>query len=158
MAKTTTELFRSVMGRGEGFAIEIGILPSEDILDPRWEDTQYFNEKKKIWITSKADVKFVDGEVQTGGGTSLHDKPKWFSAPDFWIPEGTEYSEEIHIKKDDDLRKSPRNPKLTGYHYQLEPRTAMTMETFKGYLSNMARAAVARQCALARKEPAETKT
>ncbi len=157
MATTTTDLYKAVMGKGEDFAIEIGTLPSEDVLDPRWEDSQYYNKKKKIWITSRADVKFVDGKVQPGGGTSLHDKPKWFSVPDFWIPAGTEYSDEIHIQKDDDETASPRNPKLKGYHYQLEVRTAMTMETFKGYLSNMARAAVARQCAIGKKEPIEVK-
>ncbi len=37
------------------------------------------------------------------------------------------------------------------YHYQLEPRIRMTVAAFKGALDNMARAAVAHQCEVARK-------
>jgi hypothetical protein len=34
---------------------------------------------------------------------------------------------------------------VSGYHYQLTARTRMTVLTFKGYLDNMARAAVVLQ-------------
>lgn len=44
---------------------------------------------------------------------------------------------------------SPFNAQLKGYHYQLECKTRMTMTMMKGYLNNMARAAVVRQCELA---------
>ena len=42
------------------------------------------------------------------------------------------------------------NPALQGYHYQIECKTRMTIETMKGYLNNMARAAIVRQCELAK--------
>lgn len=84
-----------------------------------------------------------------GGGTSLHDVPHWYSYADYWIPEGTEYCDaEIRIRKDDDLRTSPYNPRITGYHYQLEPKYQMAVSSFQGALNNMARAAVVRQIAL----------
>ena len=88
--------------------------------------------------------------AQLGGGTSLHDVPGWFNRSDFHIPEGTEYSDEIVIKRDRGPKPHPRKPGVEGWHYQLEPKTRMTLETFKGYLDHMARAAVARQVELAR--------
>ena len=76
--------------------------------------------------------------------------PQWYSYPDFWIPQGTEYSDaDIHIRKDPDRRSSPYNSKLTGLHYQLEPKYRMAVVAFQGALNNMARAAVVRQIALA---------
>jgi hypothetical protein len=90
-------------------------------------------------------------EVGAGRGTSLHDVPRWYSYPDFWIPEGTDYSDaDIRIHKDEDRRTSPYNPKLSGFHYQLEPTRQMAVVTFQGALNNMARAAVVRQIALSK--------
>ena len=154
MATTDTGLYRSVMGN-DFKSIKVGIYPGDGVLDPRWESTQYFSKKLDKWVTSQADVTVVGGkdgpEVLPGGGTSLHDVSGWFPSKEFWIPEGTEYSAElIEIRKDSKLKSSPYNPKLKGYHYQLEPRTRMTVLAFKGALDNMARAAVARQCELAK--------
>jgi hypothetical protein len=153
MATTNTDLYRSVMGNAFK-KIKVGSYPGDGILDPRWETTEYFSKKRNKMMISKADVSVVMGkdgpEVETGGGTSLHNVSGWFPCKEFWIPEGTEYSEEIFIRKDDKLKVSPSNPKVKGYHYQLEPRTRMMVATFKGYLNNMARAAVARQCELAK--------
>ena len=105
-------------------------------------------------VTSKADVDVEIGkegpEVVPGGGTSLHDVPGWFPNHDFWIPEGTEYSDELVIKKDAKQKSSFFNPNLKGFHYQIECKTRMTILTMKGYLNNMARAAVVRQCELAK--------
>lgn len=107
-------------------------------------------------VTREADVTVITGgksgpELESGGGTSLHDVSGWFPSKEFWIPEGTEYSAEILIRKDAKHKSSPYNPQLTGHHYQLEPRTRMTVAAFKGALDNMARAAVVRQCELAKK-------
>ncbi len=105
-------------------------------------------------VTSKADVDVVT--VQSGlevlpeGGTSLHNVPHWFPNHDFWIPEDTEYSGELVIRKDQNEKISPYNPDLKGYHYQIECKTRMTIPTMKGYLNNMARAAVVRRCELAK--------
>lgn len=96
-------------------------------------------------------------EVEAGAGTSLHNVPHWCSDPDFWISQGTEYSDaDIHIRKDPDLRNSPYNPKLAGFHFQLEPKYKMAVVSFQGALNNMARAAVVRQIALSTgKQPSQ---
>ena len=152
MAKTQTHLYRSVMD--ERFTITIGEYPGDGVLDPRWQDSTYVDKKGKT-RTSRADVVVTSGadgpEVGAGRGTSLHDVPRWYSYPDFWIPEGTDYSDaEICIHKDEDRRTSPYNPKLSGFHYQLEPTRQMAVVTFQGALNNMARAAVVRQIALSK--------
>jgi hypothetical protein len=152
MAQTTTHLYRSVMS--ERFAIKVGEYPGDGVLDPRWEDSTYTDKKGRKKL-SRADVTVVTGrdgpEVEAGRGTSLHDVPGWYSYPDFWIPEGTQYCDaDIVIHKDEDLRTSPYNPKVTGYHYQLEPKHQMPVVAFQGALNNMARAAVVRQIALSK--------
>lgn len=152
MATTTTDLFRSIMG--DAFKkIKEGVYPGDGVLDPRWTDTQRFVKKTGKWKTDFADVTVVKGaegpEVATGGGTSLHDVPGWFLGREFKIPKGTEYSDEIYIRKDAKQKSSPATMAV-GYHYQLEPRTQMTVLAFQGYLNNMARAAVERQVALAK--------
>lgn len=153
MAKTQCDLYRSVMG-GTFKKINIGIYPGDGILDPRWESNTYFSKKLGRDVTSRADVDIVVGqygpEVLPDGGTSLHDVSGWFPTSEFWIPKGTEYSDELVIKKDAKLKTSPSQPSLKGYHYQIECKTRMTVVTMQGYLNNMARAAVARQCELAK--------
>lgn len=153
MAKTECDLYRSVMDKSFK-SIKVGTYPGDGVLDPRWEPTEYFSKKLGRMVTSKADVDVVTGqsepEVLPGGGTSLHNVPHWFPNHDFWIPEGTEYSDELVIRKDQKEKTSPYNPDLKGYHYQIECKTRMTIPTMKGYLNNMARAAVVRQCQLAK--------
>lgn len=152
MATTDVDLFRSVMG--DGFKkIKDGVYPGDGVLDPRWVDTQRFVKRTGKWTTDFADVSVVTGatgpEVLTGGGTSLHDVSGWFLGREFRIPKGTVYSDEIYIRKDSKLKSSPATG-VSGHHYQLEPRVQMTVLSFQGYLNNMARAAVARQVALAK--------
>jgi len=145
MAKTTTHLYRSVMD--ERFTISIGTYPGDGVLDPRWQQTTYID-RKGLTRTSQADVVVVGDEVEAGGGTSLHDVPGWYSAPDFWIPEGTEYSDvDIHIRADKKQTTSPYNRKLSGTHYQFEPKFKMPVLSFQGALNNMARAAIVQQIA-----------
>ncbi len=152
MAKTQCNLYRAVVGKS--FKIKIGHYPGDGVLDPRWESHSYLDKKTGQMKVSKADVVVemgVDGpEVMPGNGTSLHDVPGWFPTSDFWIPEGTEYSDELIITKDTKLKTSFHNPSLKGHHYRIECKTRMTIVTMKGYLDNMARAAVARQCELAK--------
>jgi hypothetical protein len=151
MARTTTDLYRSVMDKT--FKIKPQIYPGDGVLYPRWEE-----QRKALPDGSFRTInKDVDLEVTPegvavlpGGGTSLHDIPAWFNCQDFFIPAGTEYSDEIHIKADRKTREHPRRKGEFGRHYQLEPRTRMLVVTFKGYLDNMARAAVARQVELAK--------
>jgi hypothetical protein len=153
MAKTRCDLYRSVMDKSFK-SITTGTYPGDGVLDPRWVATEYFSKRLGRMVESKADVVIVRGqdgpEVVPGGGTSLHDVPGWFPNHDFWIPQGTDYSDELVIIKDSEQKTSGYNPKLKGYHYQIECKTRMTILTMKGYLNNMARAAVARQWELAR--------
>lgn len=145
MAKTTTHPYRSVMD--ERFTISIGMYPGDGVLDPRWQQTTYID-RKGLTRTSQADVVVVGDEVEAGGGTFLHDVPGWYSAPDFWIREGTEYSDvDIHIRADKKQTTSPYNRKLSGTHYQLEPKFKMPVLSFQGALNNMARAAIVQQIA-----------
>jgi hypothetical protein len=134
--------------------ITTGIYPGDGVLDPRWERTTYFNKRLGKEEISEPDVEFEVGQdgpmVVPGGGTSLHDVAGWFPNHDFWIPGGTPYSDELVIIKDSKEKTSRYNPKLKGFHYQIECKTRMTALTMKGYLNNMARAAVARQCELAK--------
>lgn len=152
MAKTQCDLYRSVMDRSFK-SIKAGTYPGDGVLDPRWEPVEYFSKKLNRNVTSNADVTVAMGkdgpEVLPEGGTSLHDVPGWFANHEFWIPEGTEYSDELVIAKDARKKTSPFNPKVQGFHYQIECKTRMAIVTMKGYLNNMARAAVVRQCQLA---------
>jgi hypothetical protein len=153
VASTDTDLYRSVMDKSFK-SIKVGVYPGDGVLYPRFESTEYFSKKLNRMVTSQADVDIAVGkdgpEVLTGGGTSLHDVSGWFPTKEFWIPQGTEYTDEIYIRKDSKKKTCPGNPNLSGYHYQLEPRTRMMVQAFKGALDNMARAAVARQCELAK--------
>ncbi|WP_338845397.1 hypothetical protein V8J88_16930 [Massilia sp. W12] len=155
MAKTQCDLYRSVMDKSFK-SIKVGIYPGDGILDPRWEDTEYYSNRLGKMVTSKADVETALGEngpeVLPGGGTSLHDVSGWFPTKEFWIPIGTEYSDELVMIKDKKQKTSSYNPNLKGYHYQIECKSRMTVTQMKGYLNNMARAAIVRQCELAKSE------
>lgn len=84
------------------------------------------------------------GVEPNGKGTSLHDVSGWFPTREFVIPIGTTYSDEILIVKDKYPKKNPKGT-VTGFHYMLTARTRLAPVTFKGYLDNMARDAVAVQ-------------
>ena len=74
IATTKVHLYRAVMGKPKDFKITIGEDAPRDILDPRWEATQYYSNAKKKMMTSRPDVNYdKDGKVLPGGGTSLHD-------------------------------------------------------------------------------------
>lgn len=153
MAVTDVDLYRSLLGEAAKLRVRNGV-PDPGMLDPRWQDSEYVDRRTGETKISGADVRVVMGETEPeveadGGGTSLHDVSGWFGGKEFRIPSGTEYSDEIVIIKD---RKRKTNPKgtISGYHYQLTARTRMTVLTFKGYLDNMARAAVVRQVAQSR--------
>lgn len=154
MATTDVGLYRSVMGN-KFHEINIGEFPGEGILDPRWQPETYFSKKLNKNVINRADVVVETGkdglpEVLEGGGTSLHDVSGWFRGKEFWLPEGTEYSSDVIILRKDAKLKRSEQTNVEGRHYQLEPKTRMTVAAFKGALDNMARAAVARQCQVAR--------
>ncbi len=150
MAVTTVTLYRSLMGDAAKLRIRQGE-PDPGMLDPRWQNSTY--KKNGKTMTSRADVRIEIGEdgpevVNNGKGTSLHDVSGWYPVREFVIPAGTEYSDEILIVKDAELKTNPAET-VSGYHYMLTARTRMAPVTFKGYLDNMARAAVVMQVKLA---------
>lgn len=148
MAKTTNQLYRSVMD--ERFTIVACEYPGDGVLDPRWRETSYID-RKGITRTSQADVVVTGENVEAGGGASLHDVPGWYGTPDFWIPQGTEYCDaEIYIRPDKKKSTSRYNPNIGGFHFQLEPKYKMPIASFQGALNNMARAAVVQQMAAAK--------
>ena len=156
MATTACDLYKAVMDK-KFKDIDVGTYPGDGVLYPRWQETQYYSNKLRRMVVSKADVTVIVGEegepeVETGGGTSLHDVAGWFPNKDFWIPAGTPYSDELVIKKDEKEKRSAYNSSVKGYHYQIECKTRMTILTMRGYLDNMARAAVVRQCEQAASE------
>jgi hypothetical protein len=146
MAATDVDLYRALLGEASKLRVRDGV-PDPGMLDPRWADSEYVDHRTGLTKISAADVRVVMGKsepevVDDGGGTSLHDVSGWFGGREFFIPLGTEYSDEILIVKDGRKKTNPKGT-VSGYHYQLTVRTRMTVQTFKGYLDNMARAAVA---------------
>jgi hypothetical protein len=147
MAETTVTLYRSLMGDTSRLRVRNGE-PDPGMLDPRWQTTTYVTNDGKTKI-SRADVRIEVGDngpevVNNGKGTSLHDVSGWFPVREFVIPEGTTYSDEILIVKDAEKKTNPSQT-VSGFHYMLTARTRMAPVTFKGYLDNMARAAVVQQ-------------
>ena len=148
MATTHTNLYRSVEG-GEFGAISVGIYPGDGILDPAWQGRRLGGGGLPCGALVAAEATVVMGqagpEVMEGSGTWLRDVAGWLPVQEFWIPEGTTYSDELLIRKDKVKRECPRNPALEGYQFRIEPRRRMPLLTFRRHLDNMARAAVARQ-------------
>lgn len=165
MAETTTDLYRALLGDDSGKWTRSAtatdtvdtLKPKAGVLDPQWVEKSYFHKPTNSQRTRAPDVTLVANEANPltfdvladGKGTSLHDVPNWFGSKEFWIPAGTIYSDEIVISRDVKKKTNPKGT-LTGYHYQLEPKTRMPKAAFAGYLDNMARAAIVRQIAIAR--------
>ena len=147
MATTDVTLYRSLMGDDSKLRVRDGV-PDSGMLDPQWA-AKSWTDREGNKKTRAADVRIVQGadgpEVQADGkGTSLHDVSGWFPTREFVIPVGTNYSDEILIVKDAHAKTNPKKT-VTGFHYMLTARTRMAPVTFKGYLDNMAREAVAMQ-------------
>jgi hypothetical protein len=147
MAITEVTLYRSLTGDDSKLRVRDGV-PDAGMLDPQWEAKSWVDRdgNKK---TRNPDVRILMGsdgpEVQPDGkGTSLHDVSGWFPTREFVIPAGTTYSDEILIVKDAHKKTNPKKT-VSGFHYMLTARTRLAPVTFKGYLDNMAREAVAMQ-------------
>lgn len=147
MATTDVTLYRSLTGDDSKLRVRDGV-PDSGMLDPQWE-AKSWTDRDGNKKTRNADVRILTGpdgpEVQPNRkGTSLHDVSGWFPTREFVIPAGTTYSDEILIVKDDHQKTNPKKT-VAGFHYMLTARTRMAPITFKGYLDNMAREAVATQ-------------
>ena len=100
-------------------------------------------------MTRNPDVLITVGPDGPGGRAQRQGhvaaRRQWLvSHAEIVIPTGTTYSDEILIVKDKYPKKNPKGT-VTGFHYMLTARTRLAPVTFKGYLDNMARDAVAVQ-------------
>jgi hypothetical protein len=151
MPTTNAELYRAVLnGTFKGDELVKDDKPIAGVLYPRFEETQYVD-RQGIERTSPADVtvhpKTGGDEVDAGGGTSMFDVCGWFGFTSwkyFHVPEGTEYPDNLFIRRGKSVRTN-KSGKLTGRHYQIEPRNRMTVQAYKGALDNFARNAVVQQ-------------
>jgi hypothetical protein len=148
MQNTTLKLYRSLLNLQfpDGPVINGDAVPG--VLYPDFEERPLPNGSMR-----KADVDLdgpdKDGHmwVESGGGTSLFDRPnvfkgkKWLS---FEIPEGTPVPPPLLIQF------TGHNKALNANHYQIECRNMMRMDGFKGALDNLARSAIARSVELAK--------
>ncbi len=150
MPATTLDLFRSIHKQTLGF--ERGVYtsaaktePKVGVLYPDFYERDLGKGKKRdpdVTLTLEEGVEWVE----PGGGTSLFDKENAIpgSFHQFLIPVGTEYSDELLVLF------TGYNKRFKANHYQIEVKKKMRIDTFKGYLDNFARAAVAKQCELAK--------
>jgi hypothetical protein len=156
MPTTQVDLFRALKNDDSPSEFHLDGEPVKGLLYPRFQATTYTDNEGHT-RTSNADVDIVRNEetdeleVQTGGGTSLHDVSGWFGYSDwkyFQIHSGTEYPEGLVITKDKKKKKN-RAKTVSGTHYQIEPKIPMRADTLKGYLDLFARNAVVRSIQLA---------
>lgn len=157
MPTTSTSLYRAIKNgtfKDDKFVQEDGE-PVPGLLYPRFEATTYIDGYGKEQV-SQADVtvlpKSTGDEVDKGGGTSMFDVDGWFGFG-YWkcfhVPEGTEYPDNLVIKRGKSKRTN-KSGNRQGYHYQIEPRTRMTVVAYKGALDNFARNAIVKQVTKAR--------
>lgn len=156
MPSTDTNLFRALRrGEFEG-KFDVGGVAKDGLLYPGFEPKEYVDDSGNN-KTRLADVDYAmndvtgEREVQPGGGTSLFDVEGWFGYKNwnyFQIPAGTDYPESLYIKKG--AYPQRKSKKLTGTHYQIEPKIPMTVDALKGALDTFARNAVARRVELSR--------
>ena len=97
----------------------------------------------------RPDVTEIDGDVQTGGGTSLWNiegaldvagRDPWVYFP---IPVGTPIPPSLNLHKSKKNRRTPSGRK--GRHYQIEVDAPMTRQAYKDALDTYARAAFAKR-------------
>lgn len=165
MAETTTNLYRALIGDDAAKWTRVAkatdtvetLKPKAGVLDPQWVEKTFLHKPTGQMRTRAPDVTLTPNkddpskfDVEADGrGTSLHDKPGWFGSKEFWIPQGTIYSTEIEIAREDKLKWNPKQT-VQGTHYQLQPKNKMLESVFAGHLDNMARAAIARQIEVAK--------
>jgi len=156
MPKTDTDLYRAIKnGTFENDVFVVDEKPKAGLLYPRFEATTYIDGSGTEQV-SEADVTVhplpTGDEVEAGGGTSMFNVDGWFGFGHwqyFQVPNGTEYPENLVIKRGRSKRKN-KSGNRTGYHYQIEPRNRMTVSAYKGSLDNFARNAVVQSIALAK--------
>ena len=144
MPTTPCDLFRAVRYDDDRFGgpLVVSGKPTAEVLWPQWYD----NDKRNadVEITMREDEK--EPHVDELRGTSLFNRRGCF---------GHTYWQYFKIVKDTPIpdgiivRFTDYNGRYRADHYQIEPKTRMTVEAYKGALDNFARAAVARSYELA---------
>lgn len=143
---TDVDLFRAlnVSDFPEDVQLVVDNVPATGILYPQFETKQFMSRGKLRTRRPDVQVTSENGEnfVQSGGGTSLFDRPNVFGTNgwrSFMIPKGTVIPESLKIEK------GGYNEKFHATHYQIEVKTGqMEIQAFKGALDNLARNAVVR--------------
>lgn len=151
MPKTSTNLYRAITKDSMEGPFVVDDKPVAGLLYPRFESSTYVD-SSGLERTSPADVDIISGEVQKGGGTSMFDVKGWFGFTNweyFHVPKETEYMENLFIRAGKSLRTN-KSGKLTGRHYQIEPKNPMTVDAYKGALDHFARNAVVQQIKLSK--------
>lgn len=156
MPTTDTDLYRAVHKDNISTPFVVKGTPKEGVLEPRWIDSTYIS--GGVERTSRADVKYKVNkttgvrEVQTGGGTSMHDAEGMLGFgffKYFFVPNGTEFPDSLVVTGGGEKTWN-KSHTVKAAHYQIEVRVPMTPAAFKGALDNFARNAVARQVAIAK--------
>jgi hypothetical protein len=148
MTKSPTNLWRGVRVEDFPSGVIIDEDPAEEILYPDFERKQIGKKRNGAPKYREPDVEVVKGIVQTGGGTSLFNKDKFFNGKSwqyFYIPEGTEIDPRLKLT----------GPEYNDYfkadHYQIEVDKQLRIDSYKGALDNLARAAIKKAYEDARK-------
>jgi hypothetical protein len=152
MPSTTATLYRAIKnGTFKDDELVKDGEPAAGLLYPRFETTTYID-GFGIEQVSKADVTVIGDDVEKGGGTSMFDVDGWFGFTHwkyFCVPAGTEHPDSIVVKRGKSKRTN-KSGSRSGYHYQIEPKTRMTVLAYKGALDNFARNAIVKQVELAK--------
>jgi len=156
MPFTDTDLFRALRSDAFEGVFHLDGIAKTGLLYPRFDRSTYTDGTGRRQ-TRPADVRYskhaTTGEitgVKAGGGTSLFNVVGWFGYKGweyFPIPNGTEYPAALHITNADVAQEKGA---LTGTHYQIEPKNAMTVDALKGALDTFARNAVVRSITLSK--------
>jgi hypothetical protein len=124
--------------------------PADGVLHPTFVKTLITGGKRKGQWRDPDVRTFMSNDVlhaQTGGGTSLFDKPGVFGTT-YWhlfeIPKGTQIPDSLKFEGPD------YNPVYDANHYQIESRAStIRVDALKGALDNLARNAIVRKIELA---------
>ena len=135
MAKVAVDMWRGVH-KDDFSAVVTDDGPAEDILLPTMSP-----KRLKDGRTRQPDVVVREGQVQTGGGTSLFDKDKFFRGKSwryFKIPKDTEIPPDLAVTGPE------YNSHFAANHYQIEVAKPIPVEVFRQKLNHFARLAHAK--------------
>ena len=148
MSKVPENLWRGVLVEDFPSGVVIEDKPAEGILYPDFVRKPIGKSRDGSTRYRNPDVEVVNGKVQPGGGTSLFNKDKFFKGNKwqfFYIPEGTEIDPDLRLAGPE------YNARFEANHYMIEVKKPLFINSYKGALDNLARAAIAKAYEDARK-------